>query len=140
MSALVLDASVAAAALFQEEHADRAARLLGGRSHLHVPDLFHAEIANVIWKRHGRGEISPEEAVCLLADIRRLPLQVTPCGLLIDSALMLALRSGRSVYDCVYLALAVVTGAVLVSADSRLVNALARTPLAKHVMWIGSAG
>jgi predicted nucleic acid-binding protein len=37
------------------------------------------------------------------------------------------------------LALAVKTRSVLVSADKRLVNALARTPLAKNISWIGDA-
>ena len=137
MKARVLDASVVGVAFFQEDHADRAHRLLAGQHVLHAPDLIYAELANVIWKRHNRGEITPDEAGRLLADLRRLPLQITPCGDLVEAALELALRCGRSVYDCLYLALAVATRSVLVSADKRLVNALAATPLAKHVAWIG---
>ena len=139
MKTCVLDASVVAVAFFQQDHADRAHRLLVGEHVLHAPDLIYAELANVIWKRHARGEIDPDEAVRLLADLRSLPLQITPCGDLVEAALELALRSGRSVYDCLYLALAVKTRSVLVSADKRLVNVLAGTPLAKHIAWIGSA-
>jgi predicted nucleic acid-binding protein len=138
MKAFVLDASVAAAAFFGEEHADRAAGVLTGGATLHVPDLFYAELANVIWKRHGRGEIGPEDAAGLLADIRRLPLRVMGCGELAESALELALRSGRSVYDCMYLAAAIKTRSPLVTADRRLVNSLAATPLAGKVVWLGS--
>ena len=69
-----------------------------------------------------------------------MPLLITPCGDLVEAALELALRLGRSVYDCLYLALAVKKRLVMVSADKRLVNALAGTPLAKHIAWIGSAG
>jgi predicted nucleic acid-binding protein len=140
MKACVLDASVVAAAFFQEDHADRALQLLAGGGALHAPDLIYAELANVIWKRHGRGEIDPDEAGRLLADFRRLPLEITPCGDLVEAALELALRLGRSVYDCLYLALAVKNRSVMVSADKRLVNALAGTPLAKHIAWIGSDG
>ena len=139
MKTCVLDASVVAAAFFQEDHADRAHRLLVGGHVLHAPDLIYAELANVIWKRHNRGEIGPDEAGRLLADFRSLPLQITPCSDLVEAALELALRTGRSVYDCLYLALAVKTRSVLLSADKRLVNALAGTPLAKHIAWIGSA-
>ena len=138
MKACVLDASVVAVAFFQEDHADRARRLLVGECELHAPDLIYAELASVIWKRHSRGEITPEEAAHLLTDLRSLPLQTTPCGDLVEAALELALRTERTVYDCLYLALAVRTKSIVVTADKRLVNALAGTPLAKHVAWIGS--
>jgi predicted nucleic acid-binding protein len=137
MKAIVLDASVVAAAFFQEDHADRAGELLVGKHALHAPDLIHAELANVIWKRHNRGEIDQEEAAQLLADFRCLPPRITPCGDLAEPALALALRTGRSVYDCLYLALAVQTRSVMVTADKRLAHALAGTPLARHVAWIG---
>lgn len=137
MKPYILDASVAAAAFFQEEHADRAGKLLVGRHALHAPDLIYAELANVIWKRSIRGEIDEKEAAGLLADLGSLPLRITPCGDLVDAALELALRTGRSVYGCLYLALAVKADSVMVTADQRLVNALAGTPVAKHVAWIG---
>jgi predicted nucleic acid-binding protein len=43
----------------------------------------------------------------------------------------------RTVYDCLYLALAVKTKSVMITGDKRLVSALADGPLAKHVVWIG---
>ena len=140
MKACVLDASVVAVAFFQEDHADRAHRLLVGEGALFAPDLIYAELANVIWKRHSRGELTPDEAARLLADLRSLPLQTTPCGDLVEAALELALRTERTVYDCLYLALAVRTKSIMVTADKRLVNALAGTPLAKHMASVGDVG
>jgi len=137
MKTCVLDASVVAAALFQEDHADRARGWLAGECVLRAPDLIYAELANVIWKRYNRNEIDRDETAHLLRDVRGLPLRITPCADLVEAALELALLSGRSVYDCLYLALSVKTRSVLVSADKRLVNALAGTPLAKHIVWIG---
>jgi predicted nucleic acid-binding protein len=137
MKPCVLDASVVAAAFLQEEHAKRARALLVSGREMHAPDLVYAELANVIWKRCGRGEIDEEEAGRLLGDLLRLPLEITSCGDLAEPALQLALGTGRTVYDCLYLALAVKTKTVLISADRRLVNALASTPLAEHVAWIG---
>ncbi len=137
MKTYVLDASVAAAAFFQEDSAERAQGLLDGRHVLCAPDLIHAELANVIWKRHKRGEIDGEEASHLLADFHRLSLRITPCGELAEAALELALRSSRSVYDCLYLALAVKCRSAVITADRRLVNALSGTPLAAHVTWLG---
>ena len=77
MNACVLDASVVAAALFHEEHAQRAGKLLSSDCVLLAPDLIYAELANVIWKRCVRSEIEEAEAVELLADFRRLVLRVT---------------------------------------------------------------
>lgn len=138
MKPRVVDASVVAAAFFQEEHARAAGTLLASGADLFAPDLICAEVANVIWKRSGRGEIAPEEANELLDDFLRLPLQLTPSRPLVEAALPLALATGRTVYDCLYLALAIQTKSVLVTADRRLVNALAGGPLARRVAWIGA--
>jgi predicted nucleic acid-binding protein len=135
---IVVDASVVAAAFFLEPHRAAAAAVLADGQELVAPDLLLAEVANVIWKRHGRGEIVVSEAHDLLADMLRLPIDIIPSAELIDSALELAVALGRSVYDSLYLALAVRQGAVMVTGDERLVNALASTPLAASVRWIGA--
>ena len=45
-------------------------------------------------------------------------------------------RQGLSVYDGVYLAVAVALEAPLVTADRRLLHALTGSDLARHVLWI----
>ena len=137
MKSCVVDASVVAAAFFRETHADAARALLATDGELHAPDLIYAEVANVIWKRQRRGEIDEAEAIEMLADFLSLPLRTTPSEELLAPALQLAMNTGRTVYDCLYLALAVTNKTVMVSADKRLVNALASGPLGKHVAWIG---
>ena len=137
MKACVIDASVLAAAFFQEEHAESARALLAGKRQLHAPDLIYAEVANVIWKRHSRGEIDENEARELMADVLRLPLRITPSGDLVEAALELALRTRRTVYDCLYLALAVRTKSVLHTGDKRFVNVVADGPLKGYVAWTG---
>ena len=57
MNPRVVDASVVAAAFFQEKHAQPARSLLVSDAPLHAPDLIYAELGNVIWKRRARGEI-----------------------------------------------------------------------------------
>ncbi|MBI4578138.1 MAG: type II toxin-antitoxin system VapC family toxin [Planctomycetes bacterium] len=140
MSACVVDASVIAAALFQEPHADRARTLLAGGQELYAPDLIHAEVANVIWKRHRRREVDDQEAGELLTDLLRLPLWTTPSADLAAAALQLALRTRRTVYDCLYVALAVAANSVLVTNDRRLINALAGSPLEDRIAWLGEYG
>ena len=48
------------------------------------------------------------------------------------------LPSRRTVYDCLYVALAVQSKTAMVSDDRRLVNALIDGPLKDHVAWLGA--
>lgn len=138
MKPCVVDASVVAAALFQEVHAEAARSLLVSNRPLLAPDLMVAEVAKVIWKRSRRGEIDAAEAQELLADVLRLPLRLTASTELVETALELAVRTGRTVYDCMYLALALRNKAVLVTGDRRLANALVGSPLAAYISYMGN--
>jgi predicted nucleic acid-binding protein len=139
MKAAVLDASVIAAAFFPEPHSAAARALLVSGNDLYAPDLVYAEVANVIWKRYGRGEIDQRDAADLLSDVMGLPLEITPSEQLAGPALELAMRTGRTAYDCLYVALAVQLGGRMITNDRRLVNALANGPLKNHVAWLGQA-
>ncbi len=43
----------------------------------------------------------------------------------------------RTIYDSLYVALAVKTNSKMITADKRLIDALAGSPLEKYVMWLG---
>lgn len=58
---------------------------------------------------------------------------------LIAPAFTLAAQTQRTVYDCLYLALAIQLGGVMVTADDRLVNSLSATPLASNIMRLDDA-
>jgi len=137
MKAVVIDASAVAAAIFLEPHAPAAQRLLGSDSPLYAPDLIYAEVANVIWKRFRRGDIDQRNAAGFLHDATQLPIRLVPSEQLLAPALALAMQTDRTVYDCLYLALAVQMNSVMVSDDRRLVNALSSGPLKRHVAWLG---
>lgn len=137
MNRCVLDASTVAVAFFREPYSKAARNLLTSETQLHAPDLLLAELAGVIWKRHRRSEIDADEAKQLLRDFQGLPVLLTSSQELADVALELALRTDRTVYDCLYIALAVRLDCHMVTADKRLANALSNTPRTKHVMWLG---
>jgi predicted nucleic acid-binding protein len=139
MKTAVIDASVDAAALFPETRGKAARTLLTSGGALHAPDMIYVEVANVIWKRFRRGEIDGRDAADLLNDVTRLPLRVTPSAQLLAPALALAIVTDRTVYDCLYVALAVVVKSVMVSNDRRLVNALAGGPMKRHIAWLGQS-
>ena len=140
MTRLVLDASVAVKLFFEEEHSGAAERCVQGASELLAPDLIWVETANVIRKRQRRGDISKEQAAAIAGHLLGLPLHIHPSADLIPDALELAMQFDRTVYDALYLALAVKSGCPMVSGDKRLANALAKTPLREHIAWIGELG
>ena len=140
MTPLVVDASVVAAAFLPEPYHDLAAGILASDRALHAPDLLLAELGNVAWKRHARGELSAQEAEDLLADVLRLPIAYAPSSGLVSAALPLAMTTAQTVYDSLYVALAIELGARLVTADQRLVRGLEGTPLAAQVEWLGAQG
>jgi predicted nucleic acid-binding protein len=100
-----------------------------------VPDLFWAELASAFWKaiRLGRLEKSSAEEALRYLGICDLPAYSTAS--LLDRAFDIATAFDRSVYDSLYVALAVHSSAPLITADERLANALAaRFP----VKWLGA--
>jgi len=137
VSDVVIDASIAAKWFFPEVHSDRAQRLLSGRTTLLAPDLILAEFANVAWKRFRRREITADQAGAIVGDFLRFPVRIFPSARIIPAALDVALGTGRTLYDGLYVALALDRACRLVTADERLVNALSAGPFADHVVWIG---
>jgi len=139
MKRCVVDGSVIAAAFFQEEYADQAERLLAVTPELFAPDLIHAEIANVIWKRFKGREIDEAEAGELLRDVHALSLRTVSCAELAPMALTLAIQTGQTAYDCLYLALAIKSNCAFLTADKRFWHAaMKHKSLGASVAWIGN--
>jgi predicted nucleic acid-binding protein len=142
VTACVVDANIAAKWLLPaagEGLLEQANHLLA----LHVrhdlqllaPDLIEAEIGNVLWKAVRRSRISEVEAEKSLGRFAALQIQVVRNSDLLHKALRIAVVCDCSFYDSLYVALALTTRTQLVTADERLVNALAsRFP----VRWLGA--
>lgn len=142
MTSYVVDASVAAKWFLPaagEPHADQALQLLRDYTSaslgLIVPDLFWPEFGNILWKASRQGRMSLRSAEAAIAEMGKLTIPTSSSMPLLSEAFAIAAAFDRTVYDAVYIALAVSTGAPLLTADERLANALAtRFP----VRWIGS--
>ena len=139
MKTLIIDASVAAKWFFPEDLSSAALRLFSPRRRLFAPDLIWSEVANVVWKRVKRKDVSADEGRNILEDFLRTPLEIIPSSPLLLVAYELATATGRTVYDCLYLSLAVSRNCVLVTADRRFFQAVSRTSLRKHVRLLGIA-
>jgi len=140
MSDYVVDASVAVKWLLIEEHRDAALRLMEGGNRLHAPDFILLELANVICTRVRRREMAEHAGVRAHALFQTFLVQMHDSAPLFHSAFSIALRTRQSVYDSLYVALAVVLGARLVTADRRLVEGLSGRPFEERVVWVGDVG
>ena len=136
MSRYVVDSSVAIKWFIPEVHSPAALRLLASGTELLAPDLVWPESANVLWKRQRRGEMTAAESAQVLAALRKVPIRVFPSLPLVEDALRIANAQDRTVYDSLYLALAVSGKCPLVTADEKLFNALNRGPLGANMCWI----
>jgi predicted nucleic acid-binding protein len=140
LSLYVVDANVVAKWFVPERLSEEAVRLLDDRHELASPDLLWPELGNVLWKKARAGELTEQETARIIRALDQFPVTVFPSRLVLEGALEIALVTGRSVYDSVYVALAVALECRLVTADERLVNAFAVGPLAPHVLWVGGPG
>jgi predicted nucleic acid-binding protein len=137
VSVFVVDASVVIKWFVPEVHSDAARRLLQSENQYVAPDLLFAETANTIWKKVRRGEVSRRDGEGLVADVGRAAVQTVPCRALAADAYALASASGRTVYDAMYLALALRLETRLITADERLAGALAAMPaVASHIQTV----
>ena len=144
MRGIVIDASVAAKWFLpaageplSEVAAELLQRYVRDEVRFLVPDLFWAELANVLWKAARQGRCTKAAAQQAVTAMQKRNLPTVPSQMLLDQALALAIAFDRSVYDCLYVVLALQSKTHLVTADERLANALAaRFP----VKWLGSAG
>ncbi|HYO45281.1 MAG TPA: type II toxin-antitoxin system VapC family toxin [Gemmatimonadota bacterium] len=134
MTTLVVDASVAAKWLIDEDGSEAALRLRAPEYDLVCPDLLFLEVGNVVWRKVRASEIEESDGRAMVAAILEAPVHIEPAAALLPAAWEIAVRHDRSVYDGVYLALAVALDAPLVTADCRLARALRGTDLAERVV------
>jgi predicted nucleic acid-binding protein len=130
---LVVDASVALKWFVGEDGSDRAVELLNSGEPLIAPDLVLAEVCNAAWKSLRRREIDRAQFDEVATDVTQVFQRLVPLDRLIRPAAALARELDQPVYDCFYLALAEAENLSLVTADRRLVAALATTSLAARV-------
>src|SRR5262249_27669710 len=101
---------------------------------LHLPTFFDVEVANIVWKKLRHGELNRSEADFIIGQLPTLQVLRHAEAPLLPQAFDLAAKTQRTVYDCLYLALALQLGATMVTADERLANSLTGTPWATTVL------
>lgn len=128
----VVDASVAIKLFIEQEGSPQAAALFDQLStqpgtEFYVPALFFAECANVLWQYVRRASYPPDQAKASLAQLRALSLQTVAIQEIVSEALEVAIAHNISAYDACYVELSERLQLPLVTADQKLIRALAGT-------------
>jgi predicted nucleic acid-binding protein len=139
MRRLALDASVAIKWVVQEIYTEAAVRLAESGPSWVIPDLFYAEVGNVLWKKVRRGEMNERHALNALDLLLSAEMNVRESHVLLPYALPIALHFHCTIYDALYLSVAVDENCPLVTADKRLFLAFSQTPLGEHLVWVEEA-
>jgi len=144
MKTVVVDASVAAKWFLpshEESLTREAARLLEVFVETQIrfiePDLFWAELANLFWKAVRQQRWRREAAEAALKAMLERDFPTVSSRSLLEEAHAIASEFDRSVYDALYVALALRAQGELITADERLANALAAH---LPVKWLGAVG
>lgn len=123
MSRLVIDASVAIK-WFVDEPDTPLASVVYLKHALIAPELLGAECANILWKKHRRGELALDAFEEALLEFETAAIELRGMRELIALAGAIASRLDHPAYDCFYLALAIEEQAPFVTADASLVRKL----------------
>jgi predicted nucleic acid-binding protein len=116
---IVIDASALLDALLRTRAAAAVEmRMFRPRQTLHAPHLLDVEVAQVIRRYVAAGEIDQERGRAALADLADVPLRRYPHDFLLSR--VWELRKNLTAYDAVYVALAEVLDAPLLTRDQRL--------------------
>jgi predicted nucleic acid-binding protein len=138
VSVFVVDASLVIKWFVPEVDSDAARRWLDASHDYVAPDLLFPETGNTVWKKVRQGELSPDDGQQLATDLSVIAVEAVSMRGLLPDAQALALRTGITVYDATYLALAVRLETQVITGDDRLARRLADHPLlAPHVRSLG---
>ena len=129
---MVFDTMVLAYALINvPEFREEAHRALARAREVVVPDLFYAELVNVVWQWIKARRLSLDAGLEVLHRGEALPTRVVSTHTLWEHALALSVARRHPAYDTLFVALAIEIGSKVVSNDRLL---LTRFP--EHVVSV----
>jgi predicted nucleic acid-binding protein len=129
VSVFVVDASLVIKWFVPEIHSEAARRWLGASHDYVAPDLLFSEAGNSVWKKVRRKELEETEGRQLVTDLAQVAVEAVRTRSLLQDALALALTAGITVYDAMYLTLAVRLDTQVITGDDRFADKVAEHPL-----------
>ena len=139
---LVIDASVVIKAYVPEILSDKAAevmsRVADGELVLLAPDLLYPETGNILWKKRRLHELTVAEVDEIVDAITSLPIKIEASRPVMPLAVTIAMHSGITVYDAMYVAVARIYETRMITADKKLVDALLKTEFSGYVQRLAA--
>ncbi|MEA3410663.1 MAG: type II toxin-antitoxin system VapC family toxin, partial [Pseudomonadota bacterium] len=124
LMAFVLDCSMTMAWVFPDEASEFTDSLRESllKDHAVVPAIWRIEVGNVLLVATRRGRISSDDWPRIRDNLEALPIDVDPesCGRVLESVLPIAYERKLSVYDAMYLEIALRRGLPLATLDKEL--------------------
>lgn len=134
----MVDTNVALKVYLEEDLAEEAQKVLDAAreqaASLLAPSLILLEFRHALTKRNRRGELSHDEVLEIWEAFDEYPLILFEIEPLVPRAAQIVNEVGCTVYDAIFVALAEAEGAVMVTAERRLLNALKGTPFS-DLLW-----
>ncbi|MCX5845423.1 MAG: type II toxin-antitoxin system VapC family toxin [Deltaproteobacteria bacterium] len=139
---LVIDASVVIKVYIPEILSDKSeevmSRVADGELMLWAPDLLYPETGNILWRKQRLHELTPAEVEEIVDAITYLPIRIEQSRPVMPLAVSIAMHSGITVYDAMYVAVARIYETRMITADRKLVDALEKTEFKQYVQWLGA--
>ncbi len=134
---LVIDASALIKAFVEEQGSAEARQFLAAPFTLVAPGHAIGECAEVLARKIAKAELNKAQAMEAIAAIRQSVGFIAPDEL-IELAVDIAIASGVSVYDSLYVAAARRLNCRMVTADARLTRKMGATEDANLLINLGS--
>lgn len=123
---IVLDVSAVSPVLLAEQHGDATADHIANADSIIAPELFIAELGNVLWKYVNFHDLDESTAIQVFDLGLDMIDDVVSNTAITSEAMRLAIQTRHPVYDCLYLTLARRTRYTLLTHDKKL-KSLARS-------------
>lgn len=133
---VVVDASVLVKWYVAEDHTDEAEQLADSRFEIHAPELLLPEFGNILWKKCRNDDLDEDVAISALASLRSHPIILHSNVRLVEPAFVGAQETVQSVYDWIYLSLAISLDCKFVTADRKFYIGLRKTRFKEHALWV----
>ncbi|RLI83351.1 PIN domain-containing protein [Archaeoglobales archaeon] len=137
---VVLDSSVIVALFFKEELSDKVEETVEKFSEFHTVSQAYAEVANATWKRvkiYGEDEELSKQALGLALEFIDKICEVEDSRAILDSAYGMAVRYNVTVYDALFISLAMKVDSKLITIDRKLFERVKGTELERFVEYVG---
>jgi len=135
---LVVDAGVLVKLFVEEPFTTEAELLVEDRFQLHGPELLLAEFGNILWKKCRFEDLDESTAMSAIESLPDYEVRIHSNENILEPAFIGATQTGQSVYDWIYLALAISLNCRFVTADRKFFLGMRNTRFTDRFVWVGN--